>query len=404
MFVPSVLLSSLVLSSLALPVKRQSNGTSPDLLVLQFANVLEQLETSFYSQALSKFQESDFTTAGFSDPQVPIQQFQSIANDESTHTTTIQQAIVDAGGSPLNCSFDFSKVLTDVTTMAATARVVEMVGVGAYLGAASLITDPQLLTAAASILTVEARHQTMLNVLNGAGSAIPAAFDIPLSPSQVLAIAGSFIQPGCDLGVPANTPISITNSGPIGVGTSLTFDMSSMPNLDASTLSCQMMIGGAPASISQPLSSCIVPNISGPVAIYITNSTQPLANDQQIQFTQEIVMGPTLAFIDSGADSIMQLVRSTSSGSSQSSSTSTGTDSSPSSTTTISPAEASSIIANASETGALPTGTSNADPAATSSTPPDLSTGDPTSGTGTDGNTVVIGWSSVPASQPLPSV
>ena len=86
--------------------------------------------------------------------------------------------------------------------MAATARVVEMVGVGAYLGAASLVSDPQLLTAAASILTVEARHQTMLNVLSGSGAAIPQAFDIPLSPSQVLAIAGGFIQPGCDLGVP----------------------------------------------------------------------------------------------------------------------------------------------------------------------------------------------------------
>lgn len=404
MLLRSSLLSTFGLAALALPVKRQSNSTSPNLLVLQFANVLEQLETTFYSQALSKFQQSDFTTAGFSDPQVPIQQFQTIANDESTHTTTIQQAIVDAGGTPLNCSFDFSNALTDVSTMAATARVVEMVGVGAYLGAAGLITDPQLLTAAASILTVEARHQTMLNVLNGAGSAIPGAFDIPLSPSQVLAIAGPFIQPGCDLGVPANTPLTITNTGPVGVGTSLTFDMSSMPNVDQSSLSCQMMIGGAPASISQPLSSCIVPNISGPVAIYITNSTQPLANDQQIQFTQEIVMGPTLAFIDSGADSIMQLVRSSSSDSSPPSSTSTTVDSSASSTTTISPAEASSIIANASSGGASPTATFGTVPPAASSGSSNLSTGDPTSGTATDGNTVVLGWSSVPASQPLPSV
>ena len=85
--------------------------------------------------------------------------------------------------------------------MAATARVVEMVGVAAYLGAASLITDPQLLTIAATIVTIEARHQTMLNVLNGAGNAIPQSFDIPLSPPQVLAIAGAFIQPGCDIGV-----------------------------------------------------------------------------------------------------------------------------------------------------------------------------------------------------------
>lgn len=84
--------------------------------------------------------------------------------------------------------------------MAATARVVENLGVAAYLGAASLVTDPVLLTAAGSILTVEARHQTVLNILNG-GSAIPQAFDIPFTPSEVLAVASPFIS-GCDLGIP----------------------------------------------------------------------------------------------------------------------------------------------------------------------------------------------------------
>ena len=84
--------------------------------------------------------------------------------------------------------------------MAATARVVENVGVGAYLGAAHLVSDPQLLTAAGSILTTEARHQTMLNLLSGGGTAIPQAFDIALLPQQVLAIASPFIS-GCDLGI-----------------------------------------------------------------------------------------------------------------------------------------------------------------------------------------------------------
>jgi hypothetical protein len=83
--------------------------------------------------------------------------------------------------------------------MAATARVVENVGVGAYLGGATLIDDPVLLDAAASILTVEARHQTVLNILSGA-SAVPSAFDIPLTPSEVLALAGPFIS-GCDVGI-----------------------------------------------------------------------------------------------------------------------------------------------------------------------------------------------------------
>lgn len=54
--------------------------------------------------------------------------------------------------------------------------------------------------AAATILTVEARHQSLLNILNAATS-IPASFDMALSPSQVLAIAGGFIT-GCDLGIP----------------------------------------------------------------------------------------------------------------------------------------------------------------------------------------------------------
>lgn len=84
--------------------------------------------------------------------------------------------------------------------MATTARIVENLGVAAYLGAANLISDPVLLTAAASIMTVEARHQTVLNVLNG-GTAIPQGFDIAFSPSEVLAIAGQFIS-GCDVGIP----------------------------------------------------------------------------------------------------------------------------------------------------------------------------------------------------------
>jgi hypothetical protein len=83
--------------------------------------------------------------------------------------------------------------------MVSTARVVENVGVGAYLGGATLLNDPVLLDAAASILTVEARHQTILNVLD-LGSAIPQSFDIALAPEEVLAIAGGFVS-GCTLPV-----------------------------------------------------------------------------------------------------------------------------------------------------------------------------------------------------------
>ena len=142
-----------------------------------------------------------------------------------------QSVIQSLGDSPIsNCSFDFGNALNDVPTMAATARVVENLGVGAYLGAAHLIDDPTLLTAAGSILTTEARHQTILNVLNN-GASIPQAFDIALLPNEVLAIASAFIS-GCDLGVTANQPLTITNTGTVAPGTSLTF---SSPALNGST-------------------------------------------------------------------------------------------------------------------------------------------------------------------------
>jgi hypothetical protein len=173
----------------------------PNLCVCaEFANVLEQLETEFYKQGIAKFSDSDFQAAGFSNSLIATQSLTTIQADEAAHTTVIQQALKDNGAEPLICNFKFDSALTDVPTLAATARTVELVGVAAYLGGATLLDDPVLLDSAASILTIEARHQTILNILSGA-SAIPAAFDIALTPQEVISIAGGFIDGPCDLGV-----------------------------------------------------------------------------------------------------------------------------------------------------------------------------------------------------------
>lgn len=57
---------------------------------LAFADVLEQLEASFYTQALAKFQSQDFLDAGFSSSTVAIEQFTAIQIDESTHSSVLQ--------------------------------------------------------------------------------------------------------------------------------------------------------------------------------------------------------------------------------------------------------------------------------------------------------------------------
>ena len=58
--------------------------------IAAFADVLEQLESSFYAEALKKFQESDFVAAGFTNAQLAIEQFVSIQSDEATHSTVLE--------------------------------------------------------------------------------------------------------------------------------------------------------------------------------------------------------------------------------------------------------------------------------------------------------------------------
>jgi hypothetical protein len=384
-FVALLAAAPFLVSAAPMRLKKRVASAS-DILVFQFADVLEQLESQFYSQGLAKFQTSDFTTAGFSSSQLAIQQIQAIALDESTHDTVLQAAIQSFGAQPItSCKFNFDSVLTDVSTMAATARVVENVGVGAYLGGATLLDDPVLLDSAASILTVEARHQTILNILSGTGSAIPSAFDIPLKPAEVLAIAGSFFDGPCDVGITANPSLAITNTGSVGPGTQLSFSSPAITSAnDTSSFFCQMMLGGQPFSITLPYDNCVVPQgVNGPVAIFITSDDQPLINNVRDRATTQLVAGPTMAFIDSEPEMIGELVRSN--GSSAIASTSTAT---------ISPAQASAVISAA---GSSATSSSSSSGSSNSTTPvSDLSSGPNTFvGSSGDGSITVDGWTNL---------
>lgn len=130
--------------------------------------------------------------------------------------------------------------------MVATARVVEHVVVNAYLGALTSLADPALVVTASSILTAEARHQSIIDLLSNAAG-IPRPFDVALSPADVLAIMGTFIS-GCKLGcsgktseflhltlliklhnVSTNPPLTVTNSDALQAGVRPNF---SSPALD----------------------------------------------------------------------------------------------------------------------------------------------------------------------------
>jgi len=373
--------------ALAAPTRLITKRSAANILVLTFADVLEQLESQFYSQGIAKFKEADFSAAGFTSPTLVAQQLTTIQNDEATHSTILQAVLKSLGAEPLTtCQFNFDSALTDVATMAATARIVEFAGVSAYLGGATLIDDAVILDHAASILTVEARHSTVLNILSGTGTAVAQAFDIPLTPPEILAIASPFIS-GCDLGVPPNPTLSITNTGTVGIGSKLTFSSSAI-NGSTDGFFCQMMVGGAPFSISLPIDECVVPEgINGGVAIWITSDNNPLANNVRDRATDKQIAGPTIAMIDSSPDMLAQLSR-TSAGDANSNESTT--------TQTISPGEASSIIAGATSTAESSSSTSGAVGNSASSGPSLSPKPILTTGPSADGHITVEGWTGLP--------
>jgi Ferritin-like domain len=159
-----------------------------DLDVLNYALTLEHLEYAFYRDGIGLFSFGNDSRGQSIDTN-----FAAIRDHEGAHVETLASVVADLGGTPVEeATYDFGDAYTDPMAFMMTAAALENTGVSAYDGAGQFITDPELLTAAGSIVAVEARHASYLNLLTGQ-IPFPAAFETPLTMDEVLEIAGPFI-------------------------------------------------------------------------------------------------------------------------------------------------------------------------------------------------------------------
>lgn len=156
-----------------------------DIDVLNYALTLEHLEAAFYEMAGDfEFGEDPYGNS-------ITEYLMMVGEHEAAHVQTLTDVITQLGGEPVaRAQYDFG--VTDAQSFLTTAATLENVGVSAYDGAGAAIQNPDLLTAAGSIVAVEARHAAYLNLITGQ-SPFPAAFETPLTMAEVLDAAGPFI-------------------------------------------------------------------------------------------------------------------------------------------------------------------------------------------------------------------
>lgn len=158
-------------------------GTT-DLEILGYALSLEQLETAFYADVIESglFTGADLGT---------IKQF---GENEQDHLELLEATIKKLGGEvPAAAKTKFP--LTSQAGVLKLAAELENGGAAAYLGQANRIRSKEVLAAALSIHSVEARHAATLNSLAGLPPEPQGAFAVPASMEQVLTFVQRFIVP-----------------------------------------------------------------------------------------------------------------------------------------------------------------------------------------------------------------
>ncbi|HEY5431732.1 MAG TPA: ferritin-like domain-containing protein [Solirubrobacteraceae bacterium] len=180
-----------ILGALAPSAMAFSNGDRPpssfgkgDIGILNFALVLEYLESTFYNEATSNQRKHAFIPNNEPRSHVFLK---AVTGDENMHVAFLKKALgKKAIKKP---SFDFHGDNANYHRFLTASFTFENEGVNAYSGQAFNIKTPAYLAAALSIVTVEARHASVVGLIRNQsdyGITPNGAFDKPKGATQVL--------------------------------------------------------------------------------------------------------------------------------------------------------------------------------------------------------------------------
>jgi rubrerythrin len=153
-----------------------------DIGILNYALTLEYLEAGFYQEVAK--------SGLFKGEELAV--LKKFGAEEQQHVEALKGTVKKLGGKPAampKAEFPLENAKS-VTELAGT---VENLGAAAYLGQAANIQSPEVLAAALSIHSVEARHAATLNTLLGLSITPDGAFGKPADVATVLKSVEPFI-------------------------------------------------------------------------------------------------------------------------------------------------------------------------------------------------------------------
>jgi Ferritin-like domain len=163
----------------------KASAKTDDVDIANFALTLEYLEAEFYAMAVD--------SGVLSGDALGV--VENLADHEARHVAALKDLLEGAGATPVEKpTFTFPEdALSSEASILDLAATLEPVGVGAYLGAAPLISSPSILAAAGSIAGVEGEHVVAVNWLLGVVPYANEAFPKALTLDEVSAAVAPFM-------------------------------------------------------------------------------------------------------------------------------------------------------------------------------------------------------------------
>ncbi|HEX3831319.1 MAG TPA: ferritin-like domain-containing protein [Solirubrobacteraceae bacterium] len=160
-----------------------ASTTAPtgDLAIVNYALTLEYLESQFYAKVIA--------SGLFHGKNLSV--IKSFGAEETQHVVALKKVAMSMGTPAQEPMGKFP--IHSATQVTKLAGAVENLGAAAYLGQAGNIESKEILAAALSIHTIEARHAATINLVLMKSPTPDGAFAKPMTMAEVLKVVTPFI-------------------------------------------------------------------------------------------------------------------------------------------------------------------------------------------------------------------